>query len=270
MDPKYRFGINAFIILHLIYITSDQNNDYFEKDKEFENPFNNYFYFFIYLYLWFAANLGWKIFGIMLGILVLFLILLIYVLNRTGMGPPLAIIVMFMSGLMYQKLPIDEFKNSSNVEKVVHALIIIISGLMIYLYSYSPQPKMKGFALVTLVMFLNTVAILYGARNSGIAPGLKLARVFKWLLYILLVSSIVWYNTYGTVGSYTQYSLYDTFDPRGFVKNKPDISPFNWISFEGNELVELTEDVREGETIGEKAKSSEEEERGEISQDYYD
>lgn len=272
MDPKYRFGINAFIILHLIYITYEKNIGYFDQadkeDKEFENPFNNYFYLFIYLYLWLAINLGWKIFGIMVGILVLFLMLLIYTLNRTGMGPPLAIIVMFLSGFMYQKIPIDEFKNSSNVEKVVHALIIIISGLMIYLYSYSTQPKMKGFALVTLVIFLNTIAILYGARDTGIAPGIKLGRVFKWLLYILIISSIVWYNTYGTVGSYTQDSLYDTFDPRRFVKDRPDIIPFNFIPTD--EIKDITDSVPEERSTEETAEASQKEERREISQDYYD
>ena len=288
MDPKYRFGINTLIILHLIYITYAENNknseSYFQKrgatfSKDFYNPFSNnktdeekhnFFYLFIYLYLWFAINLGWKIFGVMLGILVLFLILLVYVLNRTGMGPPLAIIVMFMSGLMYNKIPIDEFKNSSNVEKVVQALILIISGLMIYLYSYSPQPKMKGFALVILVIFLNTIAILYGARNTGIAPGLKLARVFKWFIYISLVSGVVWYNTYGTVGSYTQDSIYTTFDPRRFVRDKPDVFPFNWLPIEDNVLDELTVNIPDKSNPRERAKSSEEEERREISQDYYD
>ena len=274
MDPKYRFAINVFIILHLIYITYEKNIGYFDENKEFQNPFHNLFYLFAYLYLWLAANLGWKMFGIMVGILVLFLILLIYVLNRTGMGPPLAIIVMFFTGFMYKKLPIDEFKNSSNVEKIVHALIVIISGLMIYLYSYSPQPRMKGFALVTLVMFLNTIAILYGARNTGIAPGQKLARVFKWLLYIFIISSIVWYNTYGTVGSYTQNSVYTTFDPRRFVRDKPDVFPFNWIPIDeltedGQTLDELTRNIPNESNPDERAKSSEEEERREISQDYY-
>jgi hypothetical protein len=157
------------------------------------------------------------------------------------------ILIMFISGLMYKKLPIDEFKNSTNIEKVVHAVIIIISGLIIFLYSYAPLPKIKGFALVILVMFLNTIAILYGAKDTGIAPGLKLARVIKWLLYILLVVSIIWYNTYGTIGSYT-FSL-------------------DWLPF--NLYDELTEDVRER-TTEKKAKDSEEEERREISQDYYD
>ncbi len=288
MDPKYRFAINVFIILHLIYITYVENEDsYFKNNratfsKNFYNPFSknkedeekhNFFYLFIYLYLWFAVNMGWKIFGIMTGILVLFLILLIYILNRTGMGPPLALISIFFGGLMYTKLPIDEFKNSSNVERVVHALIIVVSGLMIYLYSYSPQPKMKGFALVTLVFFLNAIAILYGARESGIAPGKKLARVFKWSIYILIISSIVWYNTYGTVGSYTHDSLYTTFDPRRFVRDKPDVFPFNWIPFElltdGQTINDLTEDIRDDSNTDDRAKSSEEDERKDISQDYY-
>lgn len=258
---------NLIFFIYFIIAIIYQNSNYLDEDKdkrEFKNPFNNLFYLFIYLYLWFAINLGWKIFGIMTGILVLFLILLIYVLNRTGIGPPLAIIVMFMSGLMYNKIPIDEFKNSSNVEKVVQALILIISGLMIYLYSYSPQPKMKGFALVILVIFLNTIAILYGARNTGIAPGLKLARVFKWFIYISLVSGVVWYNTYGTVGSYTQDSIYTTFDPRRFIKDKPEIFPFYFIP---TDEIGVISDESNPE---DKAKSSEEDERKDISQDYYD
>ena len=278
MDPKYRFAIHGIILIYLIIIFIQENWNYFDDDKrELKNPFNNLFYLLIYLYLWFSIYLGIKFglptFGLMTGILILFLILLIYVLNRTGMGPPLALISIFFGGLMYTKLPIDEFKNSSNVERVVHALIIVVSGLMIYLYSYSPQPKMKGFALVTLVFILNAFAILYGARESGIAPGKKLARVIKWSIYILIISSIVWYNTYGTVGSYTHDSLYNTFDPRRFVRDKPDVFPFNWIPFElltdGQTLDELTEDIRDDNNTDDRAKSSEEDERKDISQDYY-
>ena len=194
-----------------------------------------------------------------------FFILLIYLLDKidqTGVGPLLALISIFFSGFMYAKLPIDEFRNSSNVERFAHALIIIISGLMIYLYSYSPQPRMKGFALVTLVMFLNTIAILYGARNTGIAPGQKLARVLKWLLYIFIISTLVWYNTYGTVGSYTQDSVYTIFDPIRVIRDKPDIFLFKWLPVGTNENTNKMSNSR-------RAKSSEEQERKDISQDYY-
>lgn len=268
MDPEYKYGIiHAIIFVYLSIIFVDKNWNYFDEDKrELKNPFNNLFYLFIYLYLWFSIHLGIKFglptFGLMILSLIIFFIVLIYLLDeidKIGVGPPLALISIFFGGLMYAKLPIDEFRNSSNVDKFFHAFIITITALIIYLYSYSPQPKMKGFALVTLVFFLNAIAILYGARESGIAPGKKLARVIKWSIYILIISSIVWYNTYGTVGNYTGDIL---FDPIRVIRDKPDILLFKWLPVGTNENTNRVSNSR-------RAKSSEEQERKDISQDYY-
>lgn len=280
MTPITRFVINLFIFLFVIVITYTTNKTYFEdllSDKDvkkkttFINPLGNFLYTFMFVYLWVGINLGWIVFGIMSGFLTLFFMLLIFTLNRTGMGPPLAIISMFILGLSYIKLPVDEFKNSSNIEKVVHAVTLIVSGLMIYLYAYSPQPKMKGFALVVLVMFLNTIAILYGARNTSVAPGQKLARVFKWLIYVLCIASIVWYNTYGTVGAYTSDSLYSTFDPRIAIRDVPDY--LNGL-IDGDDLIDK-EDAppsasERSQQVEERGEESQKEERREVSQDYYD
>ena len=66
-------------------------------------------------------------------------------------------------------------------------------------------------------------------ENQVIAPGKKLARVIKWSIYILIISSIVWYNTYGTVGNYTGDIL---FDPIRVIRDKPDIFPLNGCLWE--------------------------------------
>ena len=139
MDPKYKYGIHVIIFVYLSFIFIDKNRNYLDDDKrELKNPFNNLFYLLIYLYLWFSIYLGIKFglptFGLMILPLIIFFIVLISLLDKIdkiGVGPPLALISIFFGGLMYAKLPIDEFRNSSNVERVVHALIIFITALML-------------------------------------------------------------------------------------------------------------------------------------------
>ena len=213
-----------------------------------------------------------KNFGIFMGMfLALIMLSLLLVLFSDNLNSIITILTIFMIGFFYTKVPIDEFKNSSNIEKVVHAVIIIVSALLIYLYSAAPEPRMKGFALVVLVLFLNTIAILYGARNTSIAPGQKLSRIFKWFIYVGIISSIVWYNTYGTVGSYTTETVENWFDVRDNISQTPDIFPKLIDTYIKNYIKSSPDDRNSDEqTPEERSKDSQKEERREISQDYYD
>jgi len=262
---NYTLIFNVIFFSYFVVILGIKNyHNYNNDDDERElilNPLNNYFYLFIYLYLWLAVNYKWKP---MLIALVVFLFVLILVSNITGMGPPLGVTILFLIMLMYQKVPIDEFKNSSNIEKFVHFIVVFVSLLMIYIYSNFPQPKMKGFSLGVLVFFLNAIAVLYGTRDTGIAPGVKLGRIVKWLLFIFIIILIVWYNTYGTVASYTSENIYRIFDIRISIRDKPDVFPFNLIPV--NLIVPNDIDTR---TTKQKAESSENEIRKEITNDYY-
>jgi len=213
-----------------------------------------------------------KNFGLFMGMfLVLFMLSLLLVFFSDNLNSIFTILTIFMIGFLYTKVPIDEFKNSSNIERVVHAVIIIVSALMIYLYSDAPAPRMKGFALVVLVLFLNTIAILYGARNTTIAPGQKLSRVFKWFIYIGIISSIVWYNTYGTVGSYTTETVESWFDIRDNISQTPGpefLSTYIKDYVKPSPVERTSTDKRE--IVIERGKASQEEERREISGDYYE
>jgi len=215
-----------------------------------------------------------------LWFLYLLFALLIFLLAMFGdhkafIGTIITIILLIT---FYMKVPIEEFKNSSNIERIVHGIVLFVTFLMIYLYSNYPQPKMKGFVLIVLVLFLNTIAILYGSRNTGIAPGQKLARVFKWFIYISIISTIVWYSTYGTIGNYTTENVEDILDWRQSISQTPDTFAYpkdyslnDIISYliQDDSTDDITPDERK-EIITERGEASQEEERREISEDYYD
>ena len=212
-----------------------------------------------------------KNFGIFMGMFfALIMLSLLLIFFSDNLNSIFTILTIFMIGFLYTKVPIDEFKNSSNIEKVVHAVIIIVSALMIYLYSGAPEPRMKGFALVVLVLFLNTIAILYGAKNTAIAPGQKLSRVFKWFIYVGIISSIVWYNTYGTVGSYTTETVENWFDVRDNISQTPDIFPKLIGTYITDYIKSSPDRTSDEKTPEERSKESQEEERREITQEYYE
>ena len=231
-----------------------------------------YVYYLLYLlyYIVWTRNLGMNFLKnlLLFGALCVILIGILVFLDSHSWIPGTTLLISVMY-LFYTKVPIEEFKNSSNIERIVHGVVLFITILMIYLYSNYPQPKMKGFVLIVLVLFLNTIAILYGSRNTGIAPGQKLARVFKWFIYISIISTIIWYNTYGTVKGETvdDLPLYGWFNIRDSIRKAgpltyPLKSIESWLT--GKTETERTQEVED------RGKESLKEERREISEDYYD